>query len=260
MDALSSFVELHPDSIITELAESSDGTRDRLSLMLDTDDPRHLTAVLRVVIFLAEKAPLSCQKVEPRLHELAKKRKGPVSLLAVQALVEVLRAKLLQEPGLGLVGHVPPPMHRSPTLRSSTLLDTVQYLHAGTANNTPAREWMRIGDSLLYKIFSARTLGNNRREFIQKLLDAAGGRHTRARTAATFTLLKLCNFDSHLRTYVLQQGVLDILVKQLQFKDSALLAAYALTRCLPFEIFSTPINQDQVLAGYIVNMIRLGEV
>ena len=141
-------------------------------------------------------------------------------------------------------------------------------------------------------VIPARTLGNNRKQFIQKLLDAAGGRRTRARTAATFTLLKLCNckgivchashvtysptiVDSHLRTYVLQQGVLDILVKQLQFKDSALLAAYALTRCLPFglstltlcasvgsskrsiEIFWTQIDQDPVLAGYIVNMIRL---
>lgn len=44
-------------------------------------------------------APPFCQKVEPRLHQLAKERQGPVSLLAVQALVEVLRAKLLQEPG-----------------------------------------------------------------------------------------------------------------------------------------------------------------
>lgn len=58
--------------------------------------------------------------------------------------------------GLGLVGPLPPSMHRSPTLRSSTLLGTVQYLHAGTANNTPAREWMRIGDSLLYQIFSGK--------------------------------------------------------------------------------------------------------
>ncbi|KAF8124786.1 hypothetical protein EV363DRAFT_1403054 [Boletus edulis] len=201
--------------------------------------------------------PLRCYKAESRLHELARAQKGPVSLLAVQALVELLGAKLLQEPGLGFVGHLPPSMHRSPTLRSSTLLSTVQYLHAGTANNTPAREWMRIGDSLLYKLFSARTLGNNRREFIQKLLDAAGGRHTRARTAATFTLLKLCNFDIHLQSYVLEQGVLDILVKQLQYKDTALLAAYALTRCLSHEIFSKPIYQNPVLAGYIVNMIRL---
>lgn len=59
--------------------------------------------------------------------------------------------------GFGLVGNLPPGIHRSPTLRSSTLLGTVQYLHAGTANSTPAREWMRIGDSLLYEIFSGKT-------------------------------------------------------------------------------------------------------
>lgn len=33
--------------------------------------------------------------------------------------------------------------------------------------------------------------GDNRRRFIKQLLDAAGGRRTHARTAATFTLLKL---------------------------------------------------------------------
>ncbi|KAG6372231.1 hypothetical protein JVT61DRAFT_8031 [Boletus reticuloceps] len=218
------------DHIIVVQGEHFAHVMDALSSLVEFH-PRYLTAVLRVVNILAERDPLRCYNAEPRLHELARAQKGPVSLLAVQALVELLGAKLLQEP--------------------------VQYLHAGTANNTPAREWMRIGDSLLYKLFSARTLGNNRREFIQKLLDAAGGRHTRARTAATFTLLKLCNFDIHLQSYVLEQGVLDILVKQLQYKDTALLAAYALTRCLSHEIFSKPIYQNPVLAGYIVNMIRL---
>ncbi|KAG8212876.1 hypothetical protein J3R82DRAFT_11208 [Butyriboletus roseoflavus] len=59
------------------------------------------------------------------------------------------------------------------------------------------------------------------------------------------------------RQYLLDQGILNILIKQLRFKDSALLAAYALTKCLTHQIFSAPINEDMFLAGYIVNMIRL---
>ncbi|KAG8212883.1 hypothetical protein J3R82DRAFT_11216 [Butyriboletus roseoflavus] len=83
------------------------------------------------------------------------------------------------------------------------------------------------------------------------------GRHASVRTAATFTLLQLCGVHEGLQIYLLHQGILDIFIKQLQFKDSALLAAYALTQCLTYRNFRAWINRDHLIAGYIVNMIRL---
>lgn len=38
--------------------------------------------------------------------------------------------------------------------------------------------------------------------------------------------------NDDLESYLRAQGLLDIFIGQLQFKDSALLAAYALTKCL----------------------------
>ncbi|KAG9314812.1 hypothetical protein JVU11DRAFT_3903 [Chiua virens] len=243
MDALCSLIELHPDPTVNKLVESSGraSRRDRLSLMLDMDDPSHLTAVLRVIISLAQQAPFLCLKLKPRLHELAKSRQGPIGLWAVQALVEVSRAEAIQEPGEQL-------------LISSTQLE---YLHASNANVSPARNWMRIGDSLLYRIFSAGPLGNTRRKFIERLLIVADGRDIRARTAATFTLLRLHQVSDNLSTYLQDQGLQGVLVRQLQFKDSALLAAYALTRCLTHEEFGNLMNDRPHIVGYIVNMIRL---
>jgi len=93
--------------------------------------------------------------------------------------------------------------------------------------------------------------------FIKELLDAAGGRLTHARTAATFTLLKLREINGELEAYLLAQGFLDILIKQLQYKDSALLAAYALTKCLNHDDWETLTDYNPLIVAYIVNMIRL---
>ena len=38
--------------------------------------------------------------------------------------------------------------------------------------------------------------------------------------------------NNRLRIYLRSRGILNIFVKQLQFKGTALLAAYALTKCL----------------------------
>ena len=40
--------------------------------------------------------------------------------------------------------------------------------------------------------------------------------------------------DNDVRNRLAEQGLMDVLVRQLQFKDSALLAAYALMECLSY--------------------------
>ncbi|KAF9227009.1 hypothetical protein BS17DRAFT_441300 [Gyrodon lividus] len=87
-------------------------------------------------------------------------------------------------------------------------------------------------------------------------MSAAGRRNPRERTAATFTLLKLCEDDT-LRKYLFDNKVLDIFINQLQRKDSSLLAAYALTICLKHDEMKHYINHNQLVPKYIVNMLRL---
>ena len=74
-------------------------------------------------------------------------------------------------------------------------------------------------------------------------------RNARKRTAATLTLLKLCESESNfyepttpghrsldgtIRTHLLQINLLHVFVDQLRRKNIALLAAYALATCLKY--------------------------
>ncbi|KAG9309081.1 hypothetical protein JVU11DRAFT_10963 [Chiua virens] len=210
MDALSSLVKFDPQSITKKFAKF-DGReqKDRLLLMLNTNDPCHLIPALRVVVSFAEQVPDLCLEVKPRLRELARKHPGPIGLLALKALTRLGASQRNPQDGPAR------PRRASSRTRVSGIL-----------------ERRSTGGTFLYRMFSARARGNNHREVVKTILTAADGRDTRTRTAATFTLLKLRQANAHLKTYLPDVQLLDLFVKQLQFKDSALLAAYALTECL----------------------------
>lgn len=96
-------------------------------------------------------------------------------------------------------------------------------------------------------VLDAEELSQLQRRLIGELKSAVQKGNARERTAATMTLLKLCESESNfhepvtqadrslaeiIRTYLLQIGILDVFIDQLRRKDSALLAAYALATCL----------------------------
>jgi hypothetical protein len=87
------------------------------------------------------------------------------------------------------------------------------------------------------------------RNLIGELRGAVQKGNARKRTAATLTLLKLCESESNfyepttrahrsldgiIRAHLLEINLLDDFVNQLGRKDTALLAAYALATCLKY--------------------------
>lgn len=95
----------------------------------------------------------------------------------------------------------------------------------------------------------ATELSGQHRKLLGELKRAVRKGNARERTAATMTLLKLCESESSvdepkirahrssalmIRTYLCEINLLDVFVNQLQRKDSALLAAYALATCLKY--------------------------
>ena len=96
-------------------------------------------------------------------------------------------------------------------------------------------------------VSGADALSDPQRRLIRELKKAVQKGNVRERTAATLTLLKLCESESDItelksrihvssakaiRDYLLEIHLLNVLVSQLRRKDSALLAAYALAICL----------------------------
>ena len=93
----------------------------------------------------------------------------------------------------------------------------------------------------------AAELSEQQQRLIGELKKAVQKGNARERTAATMTLLKLCESGSNtnelqtrthvlsattIRTFLRQIDLPDVFVDQLRRKDSALLAAYALVTCL----------------------------
>ncbi|KAF8134262.1 hypothetical protein EV363DRAFT_1322911 [Boletus edulis] len=68
------------------------------------------------------------------------------------------------------------------------------------------------------------------------------------------TLLKLCE-TAIIRSYLRDINLPDVFLRQMRHKDTALLAAYALTTCLKYNMES--INDNQDLPQHIVRMLRL---
>lgn len=98
-------------------------------------------------------------------------------------------------------------------------------------------------------VSDAQELNQMQRNLIGELKGAVQKGNARERTAATMTLLKLCESESNfckltarahhslaeiIRTHLLQINLLDVFVNQLRRKDSALLAAYAVATCLKY--------------------------
>ncbi|KAF8554229.1 hypothetical protein OG21DRAFT_1116635 [Imleria badia] len=81
-------------------------------------------------------------------------------------------------------------------------------------------------------------------------------RSVRERTAATMTLLRLCE-TATIRTYLLEMNLLNVFVEQLQRKDTALLAAYAVASCLKYDDMKETIKNNEDLPKYIAGMLRL---
>lgn len=93
----------------------------------------------------------------------------------------------------------------------------------------------------------ARELNLKQKKLIGELKMSVQKESDRERTAATMTLLKLCESEANIdglltrthlssataiRTYLCEINLLDIYISQLRRKESALLAAYALATCL----------------------------
>ena len=98
-------------------------------------------------------------------------------------------------------------------------------------------------------VSDATELNGHQIHLIGELKKAVQKGNARERTAATLTLLKLCESgwillmnqtQTHvssatiIRRHLLSINLLDVFVGQLRRKDCALLAAYALTTCLKY--------------------------
>ncbi|KAF9227032.1 hypothetical protein BS17DRAFT_442811 [Gyrodon lividus] len=195
-----------------------------LLLMLAGRDPAQLTASLRAIVSLAQtpEGPDLCAVLQPRLRDLATKHEGRVGLLAVEALLELFKEQGVDQQQLA--DRLRNGNFRANLARAFNLLND-----RGFPNNSNGR----AGDHILRRLFD---LGDGEpddihKTFIRELTLATAESDTRERTAATLTLLQLCE-DPQLRKYLSDKNVTSAFLKQLKHRNSSLLGAHALTTCL----------------------------
>ncbi|KAG8214236.1 hypothetical protein J3R82DRAFT_11044 [Butyriboletus roseoflavus] len=220
----------------------------RLSQILQVKDPRLLTAALRMVLTLAripdERARSVCTLVKPRIRELAREDERLVGLIAVEILLA------LYDPG----DQDQLDIH-DPRIRAN-LASALSHLNCNRHNAADGRD--DPGKQILHRLFGlyATALSDQQRILLGELKKAVQKGSARERTAATMTLLKLCEIDI-IRTYLREVNLLGVFVKQLQRRDCALLAAYALATCLKFGDMKESIKDNELLPKNIVGMLRL---
>ncbi|KAG9309246.1 hypothetical protein JVU11DRAFT_10727 [Chiua virens] len=216
----------------------------RLSRILEMKNYHHLTAALRMVLALAripaEEAPQArrmCSAIKPRLNQLSKKDEGLVGVLAVEILLTLDRS---EKQNLNI---------SNKNIRAN-LASALVLLHPERGNSGNNH----CVNSLV--LVNAEKLNDGHKMLIGELKGAAQKWNTRERTASTMTLLKLCESEI-IRNHLAEIRLLDLFINQLQCKDRALLAAYALATCLKYNM--TPSNEENTkLSKNIVRMLRLG--
>ncbi|KAG8214234.1 hypothetical protein J3R82DRAFT_11042 [Butyriboletus roseoflavus] len=239
--------------IITEKlgANCSNSNVRRLSRILEVKEPHLLTAALRTVLTLARipDARSVCTLVKPRIRELAREDERLVGLIAVEILLA------LYDPGDQVLDQLD--IH-DPRIRAN-LASALVGLNPNRHNATDGEgRDVDPGQQILRRLFGldAAALNDQQRKLLGELKKAIQKGSARERTAATMTLLKLCETDI-IRTYLREVNLLGVFVKQLQRRDCALLAAYALATCLKFGDMKESVKDNELLPKNIVGMLRL---
>ncbi|KAG9313677.1 hypothetical protein JVU11DRAFT_6022 [Chiua virens] len=195
-------------------SDETETTQTRISLALDVKVPVHLMATLKMIASLAQHRPDLCNEFRPKLYELAKSARDGVGSAAVKALVTMNAQQVTQDVyicnTLGYLDDILPPLDVE--IVGSVSSDNIAELPSILQVNGALNE-----------------------DFIRELLSTVQSRNVRERMAATFTLLKLCR-NAMVREFCTRNDVLDIFVKQLERKKTSLLAAYALRKCLEYNM------------------------
>ncbi|KAI9566401.1 hypothetical protein HD554DRAFT_1192385 [Boletus coccyginus] len=180
--------------------------------------------------------------LKSKVRKLAKQRKGFIGSMAVSAF-EVLREQGVDECGRDL--------------RFSNIL---AYLGGSLMLDVEGNTDFSLadcGDRPPLAVDDSQIDGR----IIQKIILATRSYYTGRRTAATLTFLKLCRYPG-VRRHLLNQQALDNFIRQLQRKETSLLAAYALMTCLKYGLWgSSDLSVDGTLTrvvGPIVTMLRKG--
>ncbi|KAN0091571.1 Uncharacterized alpha/beta hydrolase domain (DUF2235) domain containing protein [Tylopilus felleus] len=221
----------------------------RLSQILEVDDPHLLTAALRMVLTLARipQGRVVCSQVKPRIRKLASKNEHLVGLLAVEILFA-----LYDRNDQGQLDF------RDTHVRANLASALIRWetdRHGLADGQNPSVD---PGKQILRDFFGldARELNLKQKKLIGELKMSVQKESDRERTAATMTLLKLCETTA-IRTYLCEINLLDIYISQLRRKESALLAAYALATCLKHKEMKESIKDNDCLPKHIVYMLRL---
>ncbi|KAG9309255.1 hypothetical protein JVU11DRAFT_10738 [Chiua virens] len=226
----------------------------RLSRILEMDNSHLLTAALRMILTLARisaqevpEARHVCSAVKPRLRQLAKRKEGLVGLLAVEILLALYDPQEQQQQ-LNI---------RSANVRAN-LASALVRLQPERRNSGDETGGMDPGQQILRRLFGldAENLSVQHRKLIGELTRAVRNGNVRERTASTMTLLKLCE-TTIIRNYLREIHLLDVFINQLQRKESALLAAYALATCMKYDDMMQFIKENENLPKNIVGMLRL---
>ncbi|KAG9309245.1 hypothetical protein JVU11DRAFT_10725 [Chiua virens] len=225
--------------------------KSRVSRILNVHTPRLLTAALRMMLILARlpraKDVCSAAPIKHHLRELARKDEGLVGLLAVEVLLALYDPSEKEH----LDCH---DIHVRANLASAM----VHLNHGGfDSADGPSRRGGDAGQKILHRLFGlgVHKLTDAHEKLIKELKNAVQKGNVRERTIATMTLLKLCETEA-IRRYLLEIGLTDVLINQLQRKDSALLAAHALVTCLKYDDMKH-IKNDELLPKRIISMLRL---
>ncbi|KAG9310463.1 hypothetical protein JVU11DRAFT_9606 [Chiua virens] len=212
-----------------------DGTETAQTRILDVKVPTHLMASLKMIARLAEHHSDLCERFKPRLYELAKKKGDSFGSAAVNALV-AMRAPFTRDiyicNTLGYLSIILPPLDVE--VDSSLSHDDTDEFRL------PTVRWVN-------------DMGVLNQEFMLQLVSTITSRNVHERTQATLTLLKLCR-DAMVRGFCTQKNVLDIFVSQLKQKKTSLLAAYALRKCLEYDMCTSDHNLHAAPA--LVSMVN----
>ncbi|KAF8445037.1 hypothetical protein L210DRAFT_3059908 [Boletus edulis BED1] len=189
-------------------ANPPDSDQSRLSQILEVDDSHLLIAALRMVLTLARipEARAVCSVVKPRIKKLATKHEGLVGQLAV----EILLALHEQNDRNQLNIH---------NTRVRVNLASV-LVRLNLERHDPADGEGRSvdpGQKILRHLFGldATQLSDDQKRLIGELKKAVEKGNARERTAATMTLLKLCE-TAIIRTQLCEIDMLDVFISQLR--------------------------------------------
>ncbi|KAF8554218.1 hypothetical protein OG21DRAFT_1115120 [Imleria badia] len=170
-------------------------------------------------------------------------------MLAAEALVALYNTNDEEHLNVGL---------RNPNFRANIAGTLVRLNPNNNRTTTTTNSNARSGYEILRHLFGldAESLSEPQKNLIGELKTAIETGKPRERTAATMTLLKLCETPI-IRAYLREINVLNVFIDLLQVRGSALLAAYALATCLKHDDMKASVKDNEDLPKYIVGMLRL---